>query len=103
MLPTGAKVVRSTKGGGVGKVLKIDRLMAGGFLGLTGPAGLRIVVSPVGDGVCMPLREMKTKQPPYGHKEHANRASPVGNAPLWVLRTTSPGGGSLLYAQLLNS
>ena len=25
------------------------------------------------------------------------------NAPLLVLRTTSPGGGSLLYSQLLNS
>ena len=28
------------------------------------------------------LREMKTIQPPYGRKKHANRASPVGNAPL---------------------
>ena len=50
---------------------------------MTGPAGLRVVVSPVGDGVCMPLREMKTKQPPYEHKEQANRASPVRNAPFW--------------------
>ena len=28
-----------------GKVLKIDRLRAGGFLGLTGPAGPRVVVA----------------------------------------------------------
>ena len=28
------------------------------------------------------LREMKTKQPPFGRKKQANRDSPVGNAPL---------------------
>ena len=29
------------------RVLKFDRLFAGGFLGLTAPAGLRVVVSPL--------------------------------------------------------
>ena len=33
-------------------------------------------------------------------KKQANRASPIENAPLWVLRTTSPGGGSLFSASL---
>ena len=30
------------------RVLKFDRLFAGGFLGLTAPAGLRVVVAPMG-------------------------------------------------------
>ena len=38
--------------------------------------------------------------PPVGGENLYNRASPDGNAPLFPLRGTSPGGGSLLYAFL---
>jgi hypothetical protein len=40
---------------------------------------------------------------PAGGKTIQPRLWREGNAPLLVLRTTSPGGGSLLYLQLLNS
>ncbi len=42
---------------------------------------------------------IKPSQPPQGArgKQH-NRASPVGNAPLLVLRTTFPPKGALLPA-----
>jgi len=42
--------------------------------------------------------------PPYGGRKTVQpRLRRAGNAPLLVLRTTSPGGGSFLAAQLLDS
>jgi len=42
------------------------------------------------------LREMKTKQPPFGRKKQANRASPVGNAPLSPPTAVLPPEGEVL-------
>ena len=65
------------------RVQKIQRVQRRKVDGAVGPAGYGRL-----SAAALPTA-VKTKQPGL---------RPDGNAPLLVLRTTSPGGGSLLYA-----
>jgi hypothetical protein len=73
----------------VEKVLKIDRPLAGRFLGLTAPSGLRVVVA-AGAAVYSHLTAAA--------KTFTTGLAPVGNAPLLPPAAASPPEGEILAA-----